>query len=117
MEKLREEIAPLLLISEIRVVKRDELWLSTAWGRESVTIHFTWRKEQAAVTRLLPLIERELAPFRPRPHWAKLFAMAPASFLPTYGSLDDFVRLATKFDPSGKFRNEFLNATVFSSTS
>jgi xylitol oxidase len=117
VEKLRDEIAPLLFISELRVVKRDELWLSTAWGRDSVTIHFTWKKEQAAVTRLLPLIERELAPFRPRPHWGKLFSMAPESFLPTYGKLDDFVRLATKFDPSGKFRNEFLNANVFSSSS
>jgi hypothetical protein len=38
-----------------------------------VTIHFTWKQDWPAVSKLLPVIEKELAPFQARPHWGKLF--------------------------------------------
>jgi len=113
VQRLTSQVTPHLLITEIRTVAADDFWLSPAYHRDSVTIHFTWKPEWPEVSRLLPVIEKELAPFHPRPHWAKLFAMPPASFLPTYERLDDFRALAKLYDPSGKFRNEFLNTNVF----
>jgi xylitol oxidase len=48
-----------------------------------------------------------------RPHWGKLFAMAPRELHAKYSKLYDFVRLAAKLDPCGKFRNEFLDSNLF----
>ena len=66
-----------------------------------------------AVSRLLPVIEKELSPFQPRPHWGKLFTLPPAELRSRYDKLADFTQLATKYDPKGKFRNDFLNTYIF----
>lgn len=91
----------------------DDLWMSTAYERDSVAIHFTWKPDWLAVSKLLPEIERELAPFEPRPHWGKLFTMPPQQLRSKYERLAEFVALAKKFDPSGKFRNRFLKMNIF----
>ena len=113
VQRLTAQITPHLLITEIRTVAADDLWLSPAYLRDSVTIHFTWKPEWDDVSRLLPIIEKQLAPFAPRPHWAKLFTMPPSSFLPSYEKLDDFRALAKLYDPQGKFRNDFLSTYLF----
>jgi len=111
--RLGEQVSPHLLISEIRTVAADDLWMSMACGRPSVAIHFTWKQDWPAVRRLLPLIEKELEPYAPRPHWGKLFAMPPAVLRSRYEHFDGFRQLAGKYDPKGKFRNDFLNVNLF----
>lgn len=74
---LRDRLAPLTQVSEIRSVAADELWLSPAYRRDSAAFHFTWRPDWPSVREVLPDIEAALEPFEPRPHWAKLFAMPP----------------------------------------
>ena len=113
VERLRDQIGPHLLISEIRTIAADDLWMSTAYGRESVAIHFTWKQDWPAVSRLLPVIEKELSPFHPRPHWGKLFTLPPTELRSRYDKLDDFLKLAKGYDPKGKFRNDFLNTNLF----
>jgi xylitol oxidase len=113
IERLRDKVTPHLLISEIRTIAADDLWLSTAYKQESVAIHFTWKQDWPAVSKLLPEIERELAPFNPRPHWGKLFTMSSANLRSRYERLPDFVALARKLDPHGKLRNKFLEQKVF----
>jgi len=115
VERLREQIGPHLLITEIRTIAADEFWMSTAYQRPSVAIHFTWKQDWPAVRRLLPMIEKELDPFQPRPHWGKLFTLSPGALRSRYERLPDFMELAKKYDPKGKFRNEFLNVNVFAS--
>jgi xylitol oxidase len=113
VERLREQIAPHLLISEIRTIAADDLWMSTCYRQSGVTIHFTWKQDWPAVRRLLPVIEKELSPFHPRPHWGKLFTLSPAELRSRYEKLEDFLQLASKYDPKGKFRNDFLNINIF----
>jgi xylitol oxidase len=113
IEKLRDLVSPHLLISEIRTIAADNLWMSTAYNRDSAALHFTWKQDWRAVSKVLPEIERELAPFEPRPHWGKLFTMAPAQLRSRYERLPDFVTLAKKLDPQGKFRNQFLDRNIF----
>jgi alditol oxidase len=113
VERLRDQVTPHLLISEIRTIAADELWMSTCYGRPSVTIHFTWKPDWPAVRRLLPVIEKALSPFQARPHWGKLFTLSPAEVRSRYERLGEFVELAAKHDPKGKFRNDFLNTYVF----
>jgi len=116
VERLRDQVTPHLLISEIRTITADDLWMSTCYRQPSVTIHFTWKQDWPAVRRLLPVIERELSPFQPRPHWGKLFTLPPAELQSRYEKLADFIQLATKYDPKGKFRNDFLNTNLFALT-
>jgi alditol oxidase len=113
LDPLRERIAALIQVSEVRTVAADELWLSPAYHRPSVAIHFTWKPDWVAVRELLPAIEAALAPFEPRPHWAKLFTMPADEVRSRYDQLGDFVELASRFDPDGKFRNDFLSRFVF----
>lgn len=113
VEKLHEQVSPHLMITEIRTIRADDLWLSPAYKQDSVAIHFTWKPEWPDVSQLLPIIERELAPFNPRPHWGKLFTLAPKELQSRYEKLPDFLALAKQFDPDGKFRNDFLNTNVF----
>jgi xylitol oxidase len=114
VERLHEKISPLLLITEIRTIAADELWMSPCYQQDSVAIHFTWQQDWPAVKNLLPEIERALRPFGVRPHWGKLFTMAPSELRARYPKFSEFAELARKFDPQGKFRNTFLEAYIFS---
>ncbi len=110
---LAPQIAPLLQVTEVRTISSDELWLSPAYHRDSVAIHFTWKQDWDSVRRLLPVIEAKLAPFEARPHWGKLFTIRGGRLGELYDRMPDFRRLASEFDPTGKFRNPFLDETVF----
>jgi len=113
--QLRDQVSPHLLISEIRTIAADKLWMSPCYEQPCVTIHFTWKQEWDAVRRLMPVIERELVPFQARPHWGKLFTMAPADLKRIYKKMPEFIELSSKYDPHGKFRNEFLKKNIFGS--
>jgi xylitol oxidase len=105
--RIGDRIRPLLYISEIRTIAADDLWLSPEYGRDTVGIHFTWKRDQDAVERALIEVERALEPFAPRPHWGKLFLSAPL-----YERLPDFVALLDRLDPRGAFRNDWLERHV-----
>lgn len=113
IERLKDQVGPHLMISELRTVAADDLWMSTAHGRDSLAIHFTWQPDWPSVRKLLPTIEKELSPFGVRPHWGKLFTMAPTPLQSRYEKLDEFRQLARQFDPEGKFRNPFLDSTIY----
>jgi xylitol oxidase len=110
---LQDLITPHLQISEIRTIAADNLWMSPCYRQDSVAIHFTWKKDWESVRQILPLLEDRLAKFRARPHWGKLFTMQPDRLQSLYGKLSDFRQLLKRFDPQGKFRNDFLDRTIF----
>jgi len=103
-------IAPALLVSEIRTVRADDLWLSPAYGRNSVAFHFTWTADESAVLPAIAAIEERLMPLDPRPHWAKLTTMNPRQIISGYERAPDFERLMDEYDPTFKFRNDFVNS-------
>ena len=113
IHSLREQIAPLLQISEVRTIAADDLWMSPCFKQPCVAIHFTWIKDWAAVREVLPLIEAQLAPFEARPHWGKLFTMSPKQLQPLYEKLPEFQHLLQTCDPQGKFRNAYLARYLF----
>ena len=112
---LHEQIAPFLMISEVRTIAADTLWMSPCYQQDSVAIHFTWKLNWPEVQKLLPLIEAQLAPFNARPHWGKLFTIPPAQLQSLYAKLPDFQQLLRFYDPQGKFRNAFLDTYIFGS--
>ncbi|HKT57201.1 MAG TPA: D-arabinono-1,4-lactone oxidase [Microbacterium sp.] len=107
---LADRIDPLLLITELRTVAADELWLSTAYRRTSLAIHFTWRRQPTEVAALLPEIEAALAPFAPRPHWGKWFAMTEIGGL--YPQFAEAAALVRELDPAGRFRNDYTRRVL-----
>jgi xylitol oxidase len=113
ISSLGKQIGPHLFITEIRTIAEDKLWLSPCYKQTSVTIHFTWKQETSAVMKLLPLIEKELAPFNVRPHWGKLFTIAPKVLASRYEKFEDFKTLLTTYDPKKKFCNAFLNKNLY----
>ena len=115
VEQLRDQITPHLFITELRTIAADNLWLSMAYQRPSLAIHFTWKPEWDAVQRILPLIEEKLAPFNPRPHWAKVFTLPPAKIQHQYAKMSDYQALLKRHDPQGQFRNQFLDTNIFRS--
>jgi xylitol oxidase len=112
VEELRDRITSHLFITELRTVAADDLWLSMAYARDSLAIHFTWHPEPEAVFSLLPLIEAQLAPFAARPHWGKLFATPPATLRQLYPRFGAFRDLASRLDPQGSFRNDYLTTLL-----
>jgi xylitol oxidase len=113
VERLRDHVSPHLMISELRTIDADQLWMSPCYDQPSLAIHFTWKQDWESVRKVLPMIERELAPFGSRPHWGKLFTLAPAQLQRRYEKCLEFKQLLAQYDPKGKFRNKFLAATLY----
>ncbi len=113
VESLHEQVSPHLFITEVRTIAADTLWMSPQFGKTTVAIHFTWKPEWEAVQKLLPQIEEKLASFGARPHWGKLFTMSPAVLQSRIEKLSDFKALVAKHDPTGKFRNAFVESNLF----
>jgi xylitol oxidase len=106
---LSDQIASVLQIAEIRTMAADDLWLSMAYQRDTVGFHFTWIKDEATVAPVVSALEAALAPFGARPHWGKVFSTSPETIKGLYPRYDDFVALLSRYDPAGKFRNEFMD--------
>ena len=109
---LAEGMRPILLVSEIRRVAADRLWMSMNYEEDSVAIHFTWKREPDAVQEMVAQIEDALTPFEARPHWGKVFHADAAAIALLYKRHSDFVRLVERLDPRGAFRNAWLKARV-----
>ena len=107
VRSLADRIAPLLQVCEVRTVRADDLWLSGAYGADVVGLHFTWVRDEPAVTALLPVIEAAL-PVTARPHWGKVFTLPGDEVRRRYPRWDDFAALRARFDPEGRFRNGYL---------
>ena len=98
----------LVLVSELRTVAADALWLSPQFQADTLGIHFTWVREPARVEAALAGVEEALAPFEPRPHWGKLFLTDRHELRERYERLPAFAELAARLDPRGAFRNPWL---------
>ncbi|KXK63102.1 FAD-binding protein [Micromonospora rosaria] len=110
LRRLAPVLDPVLQISELRAVRGDDLWLSPAYRRDSVTVHFTWADDPVAVPPVIRAVEELLLPLGARPHWGKLSAADPARIAAGYERAEDFRKLAASLDPVGRFRNAHLDA-------
>lgn len=103
---LRKRLARVLLVSEIRAIAADDLWLSGASGRPTLALNFTWRHDARKVVGLLPRLQAALAPFDARPHWGTVWRRF--SLNPLYPRLTNARDLFERLDPDGTFSNDHL---------
>lgn len=108
LRAIGDRIAPLLLVTELRTAAADKLWLSGAYHREMLAVHFTWRNLPEEVRAILPTIEEVLAPFDARPHWGKLNLLTAERIAEVSPRLADARDLFERLDPAGTFSNAHL---------
>ena len=96
---------------EVRFAAADDLWLSTATGRESgyLAVHQYHRREHDAYFRAVEAIARDVDG---RPHWGKLHHRDAESLAATYPRHADFVALRDKLDPHRVFGNDYLTRVL-----
>lgn len=105
-------LEPQLLVSEIRTIAADDLWLSGAYGGDAAALHFTWHRRPEAVREAVGQLEEVLGPLGARPHWGKVFT-APADVIAArYPRLEDFRDLARRHDPEGRLRNAWTTRVL-----
>ncbi|WP_426562949.1 FAD-binding protein [Angustibacter sp. McL0619] len=110
--QVREVIAPLLQISEVRSIAGEEQWLSPAYARDSVGFHFTWVPDVVGVDLALTVLEPLLAQFDARPHWGKVFVTPVREVAHRYPRIADFAAVVHRRDPEGRFRNRFVEQVI-----
>ncbi|MET8975137.1 FAD-binding protein [Streptomyces sp. NPDC004539] len=109
---IREAVSGVLQTCEVRTVAADGQWLSPAYGRDSVALHFTWVDDTDAVLPVVGEVESALDGFGARPHWGKVFTTGPAVLRTRYPELDRFRALVRDLDPAGKFTNAFVREVL-----
>jgi xylitol oxidase len=107
---LHDVLAPALMISEVRAVAADSLWLSPSYESDCIALHFTWIPSWSDVEPVLKLMEDALEPFAPRPHWGKLSTLSGQVLRSRFPKLPAFGQLMDEWDPTEKFRNPYLDA-------
>ncbi|MEP7019979.1 MAG: D-arabinono-1,4-lactone oxidase [Pseudonocardiales bacterium] len=92
---------------EVRFAAADDVWLSTATGRETgyIAVHQYARREHDTYFRAVEEIAVDVGG---RPHWGKLHYRDAASLRTAYPRFDDFVTLRDKLDPERVFGNDYL---------
>jgi xylitol oxidase len=108
VRELAARIDPHLYITELRTVAADSLWLSGAYERDALAIHFTWKNQPDEVRAVLPDIERALAPFAARPHWGKVHTFDADAMAKVHPRLADARDVFERLDPDAVFSNHHL---------
>lgn len=109
---LREVLAGLVQVCEVRSVAADTAWLSPMYAQPCVAFHFTLVRDVERVGAVLPAIDAAFAPLGGRPHWGKAFHAEPARVRTLYPRLGDFLDVARTLDPGRKFSNDFVRRWV-----
>ncbi|NEC89971.1 FAD-binding protein [Streptomyces sp. SID12501] len=112
LDAIRDVVAPVLQVCEVRTIAADTQWLSPAYGRDSVAFHFTWVADTDAVLPVVRRVEAALNPYGARPHWGKVFTVPAEVVRGRYPKLADFAALAAFLDPSKKFTNAFVREVL-----
>ena len=111
VSNLGEEITPLLWITELRTIAADDLWLSGAYQRDTLAIHFTWKKD-LAIYPVIEKVEAALRPYNYRPHWGKVFTAGGKYLSSVYPKMSEFKALVEALDPTSKFENLFTRKFI-----
>lgn len=102
---------PVTFPAEVRIAAADDVWLSTAYGRDTayVAVHqyagMPYREYFEAFAAIAGAVGG-------RPHWGKLHDLDAAALRERYPRFDDFLRVAADVDPAGVFRNGYLDRVL-----
>lgn len=94
---------------DIRFIKKDDSWLSYAYGEDCVTVGCVSRDAANANNyAAFKIVEEIFLKYGGRPHWGKRFDAKDAEMTKIYPRWENFKTLRAKLDPQGKFLNPYL---------
>ena len=98
---------PVMFPVEVRVAAADDIWLSTAYGRDSayVAIH---QYVGLPYTDYFRLFESIATSVGGRPHWGKMHTRDAAYLGQAYPRFADFLQVRDETDPERRFANPYL---------
>ena len=91
---------------EVRVAPADELWLSTAHGRDTAYLAFHMFQGTSPAD-YFDIVETIMVAYDGRPHWGKLHTRDAEYLADTYPRFQDFLTVRGKTDPDRVFGNEY----------
>ena len=106
-ERMQSRHAAIAWPVEYRHVRQDDAWLSTAHGRETVTLS-VHQGAELPWEEFFADVEPVLRAHGGRPHWGKRHGLGAAELAPLYPRFEAFQRVRAELDPRGRFANEHL---------
>ncbi|WP_216212538.1 D-arabinono-1,4-lactone oxidase [Amycolatopsis aidingensis] len=103
--------SPVAFPVEVRVAAADDIWLSTAYDRDTVYIAahqflgMPYREYFAAFASIVGAVGG-------RPHWGKMHDLDAATLRERYPRFDDFLRIRAEVDPQGVFGNPYIDRVL-----
>jgi L-gulono-1,4-lactone dehydrogenase len=96
---------------EVRVTPPDDVWLSTAYGRDSayIAIHVF---HSAPHQQYFADVEAVMTSVGGRPHWGKMHTRDADYLAGTYPRLSDFIAVRDLVDPDRRFGNGYLRQVL-----
>ena len=94
---------------EYRTLAADDVWLSTAYERPTVTIsvHQGIDRDDGELFRACESVFRG---FEGRPHWGKVHFRTGRELADLHPRWDEWWRVRDRVDPDGRFLNDYLRA-------
>lgn len=108
---LRRTREPVPFPIEVRFAAPDEVWLSTAHGRQTayVAVH---QYHRMAFARYFRAMEDILRAHDGRPHWGKMHRRSAADLAPAYPRFEQAVQVRRVADPEGLFANDYTDRVL-----
>jgi len=102
---------PVMFPVEVRVAAADDIWLSTAYGRDTayVAIH---QYTGLPYRSYFDLFESIVAGVGGRPHWGKMHTLGTERLRALYPRYDEFRRVRAEVDPEARFGNAYLTQVL-----
>jgi FAD-linked oxidoreductase len=96
---------------EVRFAAADDIWLSTATGRDTayIAVHQYVERDYEPYFRAVEAIAREVSG---RPHWGTLHFFDADALRPQYPHFDDFRAVRERLDPHRMFGNRYLDRVL-----
>ena len=94
---------------EYRTLAADDIYLSTASGRETVTISVHQHAELPYVGFFADA-EKIFCRYDGRPHWGKIHTLTAEELQELYPCWDEFQAVRQQLDPQGRFLNSHLRS-------
>ncbi|HEX5406340.1 MAG TPA: D-arabinono-1,4-lactone oxidase [Pseudonocardiaceae bacterium] len=102
---------PVMFPLEVRVAAADDVWLSTAYGRDSayIAVH---QYLGMPYRQFFDLFESITANVGGRPHWGKLHSLGAEQLAELYPRFGDFRDVREAVDPAGRFTNPYTARVI-----
>jgi len=102
---------PVMFPVEVRVAAADDIWLSTAYQRETayIAIH---QYSGLPYRAYFDAFESIVAGVAGRPHWGKMHTLDAGRLGRLYPRHQDFRQVRAEVDPEGRFGNPYLTQVL-----